>query len=414
MRKPEAIEWLYIDFDGFFAGVEQQADRRLRGRPVGVVPFEETTRSICIAVSREAKAAGVKTGTPCIEARELCPDIVFVQQKPNLYVRAHHALLEAIERCVPVEGACSIDELAAPVEPRWRDDPVPLGRAIKREMARVAPVITGSIGFAPNAHLAKIICKWDKPDGITVLKPEHLPGRLLGERLEDIPGLGSRMVARLERAHIPDMTALWNSQPKQLRAIWGSVAGERFWYVLHGYEVPGQASRRGMFGHGRVLPPSHRTLDQARDYSTFLLIKAARRMRAEGYAAARLDIWLSLKERSWGAGLPLRPAAHDDRTCLKVLEQLWRRAQDELPARSRPVRIGVFFSDLWKGERQLDLFAREERDQARWESITTAIDGLNEKYHRTVVSVGPLRPPPGQYAGGKIAYTRIPDFRDFT
>lgn len=40
MRKPETIERLYLDFDGFFAGVEQQADKRLRGRPVGVVPFE--------------------------------------------------------------------------------------------------------------------------------------------------------------------------------------------------------------------------------------------------------------------------------------------------------------------------------------------------------------------------------------
>ncbi|MBX8825230.1 hypothetical protein [Ochrobactrum sp. SFR4] len=35
MRKPETIERLYLDFDGFFASVEQQCDKRLRGRPVG-------------------------------------------------------------------------------------------------------------------------------------------------------------------------------------------------------------------------------------------------------------------------------------------------------------------------------------------------------------------------------------------
>ncbi len=39
MRKPETIERLYLDFDGFFASVHQQCDRRLRGRPIGVVPF---------------------------------------------------------------------------------------------------------------------------------------------------------------------------------------------------------------------------------------------------------------------------------------------------------------------------------------------------------------------------------------
>ena len=62
MRLPETIEHLYLDFDGFFASVEQQADKRLRGRPVGVVPFEGTNRTCVIACSREAKALGVKNG----------------------------------------------------------------------------------------------------------------------------------------------------------------------------------------------------------------------------------------------------------------------------------------------------------------------------------------------------------------
>ncbi|WP_287159908.1 hypothetical protein [Mesorhizobium sp.] len=64
MRKPETIERLYLDFDGFFASVEQQCDRRLRGRPVGVVPFEGTDRTAVIACSREAKAYGVKNVMP--------------------------------------------------------------------------------------------------------------------------------------------------------------------------------------------------------------------------------------------------------------------------------------------------------------------------------------------------------------
>jgi len=37
MREPETIEWLYLDFDGFFASVEQQLDPALLGRSVGVV-----------------------------------------------------------------------------------------------------------------------------------------------------------------------------------------------------------------------------------------------------------------------------------------------------------------------------------------------------------------------------------------
>ena len=59
MRKPDTIEHLYLDFDGFFASVEQLRDPALRGRPVGVVPYVGG-RTCIIACSREAKAMGVK------------------------------------------------------------------------------------------------------------------------------------------------------------------------------------------------------------------------------------------------------------------------------------------------------------------------------------------------------------------
>ena len=60
MRKPETIERLYLDFDGFFASVEQQARPGLRGKPVGIVPFDGTVHTVVIACSKEAKARGVK------------------------------------------------------------------------------------------------------------------------------------------------------------------------------------------------------------------------------------------------------------------------------------------------------------------------------------------------------------------
>jgi nucleotidyltransferase/DNA polymerase involved in DNA repair len=60
VRRPAEIERLYLDFDGFFASVEQQVHPHLRGKPVGVVPFKDAVHTCVIACSREAKLHGVK------------------------------------------------------------------------------------------------------------------------------------------------------------------------------------------------------------------------------------------------------------------------------------------------------------------------------------------------------------------
>lgn len=111
MRLPETIERLYLDFDGFFASVEQQYDPKLRDRPIGIVPFTNTERTCVIACSREAKARGVKNVMTVPEARKLCPDILLVPQKPDLYRRAHNTLLAEIESVIPIDTVKSIDEL---------------------------------------------------------------------------------------------------------------------------------------------------------------------------------------------------------------------------------------------------------------------------------------------------------------
>jgi DNA polymerase-4 len=49
---------------------------------------------------------------------------------------------------------------------------------------------------------------------------------------------------------------LYRAQPKQLRALWGNVNGERMSYALHGYDIAAPPTSRGMFGHGRALSPA--------------------------------------------------------------------------------------------------------------------------------------------------------------
>jgi DNA polymerase-4 len=414
VRKPETIERLYLDFDGFFASVEQQARPALRGRPVGVVPFTSTVYTCVIACSKEAKRHGVTNVMPVLEAKQKCPDIVLVAQSPDLYRRAHHALLSEIAAVIPVDAVKSIDELTCKLELADRNAPEALARQIKTRIRdNIGPYITCSIGFAANRLLAKMAGKTDKPDGVTIWRPKDMPAPLLEVPLEDVSGIGRRMERRLQTAGIFTMADLWQSQPKQLRNIWGNVTGERLWYALHGYDIQASASSRGMFGHGRVLPPDWREIEHARECSRLLLVKAARRMRRDGFYAGRLWLWLSMRNARWSEGVVL-PIVRDDQACLAGLETLWKKACRELPPGTKIIRLGVTLLDLSPATaRQLDMFVNDDAARQRWESVTLAIDRLNTKYGRTVVSLGPWTPPPGGYAGGKISYTRIPRAEDF-
>jgi len=148
MRRPESIEHLYLDFDGFFASVEQLRDPALRGRPIGIVPYEGG-RTCIIACSREAKARGVKNVMMVDEARRICRDLVLVPQKPDLYRRAHNALIAEINSVIPVDAVKSIDELACRLDMNHRADPTGLAMGIKRAIRyNIGAYITCSIGFA--------------------------------------------------------------------------------------------------------------------------------------------------------------------------------------------------------------------------------------------------------------------------
>ena len=94
---------LLVDFNSYFASVEQQVEPRLRGRPVGVVPMMADT-TVCIAASIEAKTFGVKTGTKVGEAKKLCPGIELVLARHELYIDFHHRAVAAVDTVVPVRA----------------------------------------------------------------------------------------------------------------------------------------------------------------------------------------------------------------------------------------------------------------------------------------------------------------------
>ncbi len=111
---------MFIDFNSFFASVEQELRPELRDRPVVVVPLMAET-TCCIAASQQAKPFGIKTGTPVHEARRLCPGLEVVEARPERYVRCHQFLNKTIEECGVSPEVRSIDEVHCQLWGEWME-----------------------------------------------------------------------------------------------------------------------------------------------------------------------------------------------------------------------------------------------------------------------------------------------------
>ena len=91
----------FIDPPSFCTTVEGLVAPALRDRPVAVAP-PGADRATLLALSREAREAGLERGTPVRLARKQCPDLIVIPPNPELYARASLALHGILKIYAPV------------------------------------------------------------------------------------------------------------------------------------------------------------------------------------------------------------------------------------------------------------------------------------------------------------------------
>jgi DNA polymerase-4 len=412
------FSYLTIDFNSYFASVEQQMNPALRGKPIAVVPVMSDTTS-AIAASYEAKAFGVKTGTRIWEAKRMCPGLILVPARHELYVDIHEQLKEEVQNHVPLLSTGSIDEFTCKLigdecEPaNARKIALNMKAGIKKN---VGACLNSSIGIAPTRLLSKIASDMQKPNGLTLLEQKDLPRILFPLQLTDLPGIASNMEARLHRAGITSIEQLLSLEPKAARHVWGSVGGERYWYELHGIDVPKSDEGRRSVGHSRVLAPKMRGKDDARFVARSLLLKCATRIRrlevvAGGFGLAVHPDYGSTNREPIVHESKISPT-QDSFTLLQYLDQFW----SELPKKSGPFRkVSIWLYHLSdESKRARDLFVETRPDGfTKKEILWRSVDKLVARYGRETVTLASQKDLGLQYLGAKIAFTRVPDAQEF-
>jgi DNA polymerase-4 len=327
----------------------------------------------------------------------------------------------------------------------------------------VGEAIKCSIGIATNSYLAKTASDMQKPDGLTVLEGRDLPGRLLEMKLTDLCGIGPNMQKRLNRAGIWTMPQLWNTTPKQLRTLWNSVEGEKFWYRLHGYDIPEPVEGdKVVIGHSRVLDTDSRRPDVAADVAKRLTTKACQRLRRYGLYATHFSLSVRLVDgRRWGHEVSISPA-NDSLTFVRLTYALWRMMTDSLaPQLVKKISMSLHglqtsaqttgdlfeytggpkaveivspdmpaedaFSSIIPAEaipanpdkaRHVMPIPKEDAAfranvRARNNALSAAMDAISKNFGPHAVHFGNQPHTQAGFVGTKIAFSRVPDLEEF-
>lgn len=226
---------------------------------------------------------------------------------------------------------------------------------------------------------------------------------------------------------------LWGLAPKQARAIWRSVEGERFWNGLHGYHFERPETVKSMFGHSRVLPKEWRNPERVKICARQLSLSASRRLRRANLIAIKLTLGFRGKRYgrdrtqppeplAWNCEAGFQPA-NDDHTFLVALDEALEVAKKTMKFQPNSVSVTIhgvddamyIIPDLFSHQK-----AKEDTQQigqtnggADWDKVSNLMDILRSKHGPNAISLGPQDEIPGGYVGAKIVFGRIPEQDDF-
>ena len=413
------LRWLYLDFNSYFATIEQQVSPKLRNNPIAIVP-SLTDYTCAIAASYEAKKLGIKTGTMIYEAKKKCPELICIQADHKKYIYYHHKLIREINKYIPVEQVCSIDEVACRLIGKECNPKAAVHKAITIKQGikkNVGDYISCSIGISSNKFLAKTASNLQKPNGLKIISSHKIKERLNHLKLSDLTGIGKRMETKLFLSGITSVKKLYELSPKYMRKIWGNVIGERFWYMLRGEDIEEMSTNVRTVGHSHVLHPQWRDYKKSRDVMRRLIIKAASRLRRKGFLCTNLKISLKTISGKKIKNIEKFHKINDSFSLLEKSERIWKKLI--LNCKKEKIRqVNVVLYGLYpKNSSQTNLLDIIENKNQRMKRknilISETIDRINSRFGRDSITIGTLPNEIFEFSGTKVAFTRIPEIKEF-
>ena len=225
-NNPERPIVLHVDMDSFFASVETRERPELKGLPVvvGSDPKEESGRGVVSTCSYEARKYGIHSAMPVSQAYKLCPDAAFLPVNMKFYAQVSINVMEIMKGFAEKFQQYSVDEayLVPGPDIQSYEEASIYGLRIKDEIHKQER-ITCSVGIGPNKIIAKIASGYQKPDGLTVVRPEDVQDFLFPLPVSKIPGIGEKTTEYLKLMGITKVEELANCDIQILSERFGKM-----------------------------------------------------------------------------------------------------------------------------------------------------------------------------------------------
>lgn len=375
---------LHSDMNCFYASVEMLHHPELAGKPLAVGGDPEARHGIVLTANYIAKKSGVKTGMALWQAKQVCPEIIFVPPRMDLYLRFSRMAQEIYSEYTDLREPFGIDEswLDVSASTSIKGDGMKIANEISKRIKHELGV-TVSIGVSWNKIFAKLGSDYKKPDAITEFSRENYKNLVWNLPAGDLIYVGRSTNKKLQTLGIKTIGELANTEPAILESRLGKMG-----LVLHTFAngwdetpvcVEGYQAPIKSIGNSTTTPR-----DLVNDLDVKIILMAlsesvASRLRENGFQCKVVEISIrdnELYHFSRQCKLK-RPTNITD----EIVQAAYRLFKDnyrwEHPIRS----LGVRGCDLVSDDMpyQLDLFMSEQKRE-KLEKMDQVVDEIRARF----------------------------------
>ncbi len=287
---------LHADMDAFYASVEIRDRPDLKGRPV--IVGSQSSRSVVLSASYEARAFGVRSAMPMTRAARLCPRAVVIPPRHRLYAAVSREVMAVFRSITPEVEPLALDEAFLDVSGALRRlgrSPAQIGQLIRAQISEQQD-ITCSVGVATSKFVAKLASVRSKPDGLLVIPADGVLDFLHPLPVSALWGVGRQTGQVLARLGLHTVADIAQTPLASLERELGPAAAAHLSALAAGRDerrvVPGVQEKS--IGAEETFPADVCDPEMIRRELLRLSGRTARGLRAAGCSARTVVVKLRL------------------------------------------------------------------------------------------------------------------------